>query len=57
MKTLLASLLAALFALAALSAFAAAPIASGMGAEPQNSLPADEDKDKDKEPDGGKKSD
>lgn len=54
MKALLASLLAAFFALAALSVYAAAP-SSGMSAQPQTSLPADEDKDKDK--DEGKKSD
>ena len=50
MKTLLASLLAALFALAAVSAFAAASLG-----EPQTTVAADEDKDKDKE--DGKKPD
>ena len=52
---LLASLLATVFTLAAVSAYAAAPSAAGMSAPGQTSLPNDEDKDKDK--DGGKKSD
>jgi hypothetical protein len=56
MKALLASLLAALFALAALSSFAAAPAGSGLSAVPPTSLAADED-DKDKDKEGGKKSD
>lgn len=55
MKTLLASLLAAVFSLAAVSAYAAAPVAAGMSDASQTSLPNEEDKDKDK--DGGKKSD
>jgi hypothetical protein len=50
MKALLASLLAALFALTAVSAFAAATLG-----DPQTTIAADEDKDKDKE--DGKKSD
>ena len=57
MKALLASLLAALFTLAAVSAYATAPAAPGMSAPEKISLPADEDKDKDKDKDGGKKSD
>ena len=52
MKTLLASLLAALFALTAVSAFAAAALG-----EPQTTIVADEDKDKDKDKEDGKKSD
>jgi hypothetical protein len=55
MKNLLASLLVAVFALAAVSAFAATPAAAGMSDASPTSLPNDEDKDKDK--DGGKKSD
>jgi hypothetical protein len=55
MKALLASLIASLFALAAVSAHAAAPLA-GLSDHPGQTSPAnDEDKDKDK--DGGKKSD
>jgi hypothetical protein len=55
MKTVLASLIASLFALAALSAHAA-PAATGMSAYAgPTTLSNDEDKDKDK--DGGKKSD
>lgn len=58
MKTLLASLLATVFALAAVSAFAASAVGSpSFGAAPHASAPADEDKDKDKDKDGGKKSD
>jgi hypothetical protein len=57
MKALLASLFAALFAFAALSAHAATPLsASGMSAQPQSAPSADED-DKDKDKDGGKKPD
>ena len=56
MKALLASLLAAMFALAAVSAYATTPISTSVG-EPQTSAPSDEDKDKDKDKDGGKKSD
>jgi hypothetical protein len=52
MKALLASLLAAMFALAAVSAYATTPVG-----EPQTSAPSDEEKDKDKDKDGGKKSD
>jgi hypothetical protein len=56
MKALLASLIASLFALAAVSAHAAVPAAAGVSDHPgQTSLANDEDKDKDK--DGGKKSD
>lgn len=44
MKALLASLLAALFALTAVSAFAGATLG-----EPQTTIAADEDKDKDKD--------
>lgn len=58
MKALLASLFAALFAFAALSAYAAAPLsASGMSSQPLNVPSADEDKDKEKDKDGGKKPD
>ena len=49
MKALLASLLAAMFALAAVSAYATTPIG-----EPQTSAPSDEDKDKDKDKDTDK---
>jgi hypothetical protein len=52
MKSLLASLLAAMFALTAVSAFAAASLG-----EPQTTIAADEDKDKDKDKEDGKKSD
>jgi len=52
MKALLASLLAAMFALTAVAAFAA----SSLG-EPQTTIVADEDKDKDKDKEDGKKSD
>ena len=57
MKALLASLFAALFALAALTAYAATPLSdSGMSAQPQSAPPADDDdKDKYKDKDGGKK--
>ena len=57
MKALLASLIASLFALAALSAHAAVPTAAGMG---DHSAPTslanddDKDKEKDKDKDGGK---
>lgn len=59
MKALLATLLAGLFAFAALSAYAATPLgAAGMSAQPQSAPAADDDdKDKDKDKDGGKKSD
>ena len=58
MKTLLASLLASLFALSALSAHAA-PLPAGSAAIDSDSasLPANEDKDKEKDKDGGKKAD
>jgi hypothetical protein len=57
MKALLATLIASLFALAAVSAHAAAPLA-GLSDHPGQTSPAnDEDKDKDKDKDGGKKSD
>jgi hypothetical protein len=52
MKTLLASLLAALFALAAVSAYATTP-----AGEPQTPLSADDDKDKDKDKDTDKEKD
>lgn len=53
MKALLASLLAALFAFAAVSVFATtAPIA-----DMQTSAPADDDKEKDKDKEDGKKAD
>ena len=52
MKTLLASLLAAIFSLAAVSAYATTPLG-----EPQTSAPADEDKDKDKDKDTEKDKD
>ena len=54
MKTLLASLLAALFALSAVPAFATTPTSTSVG-EPQTSAPSDEEKDKEK--DEGKKAD
>jgi hypothetical protein len=54
MKSLLASLFAALFALSVLPAFAAAPL-NGASDVPHSSTPSDDEKDKDK--DGGKKSD
>jgi hypothetical protein len=56
MKTLLASLLAALFALTAVSAFANTPASTSVG-EPQTTTPSDEEKDKDKDKDEGKKAD
>ena len=55
MKALLASLLAAVFALAALSSYTA-PAAAGMSAAP-HTLAAGDDDDKDKDKEGGKKSD
>jgi hypothetical protein len=61
MKALFASLFAALFAFAALSAHAATPLganAADMSSQPQSAPSADEDdKDKDKDKDGGKKPD
>jgi hypothetical protein len=58
MKALLAGLVASLFALAAVSAYAAAPAAAGMNDYPGQASPAnDDDKDKDKDKDGGKKPD
>ena len=58
MKALLAGLMASLFALAAVSALAAAPAAAGMSDYGGHTSPAnDDDKDKDKDKDGGKKPD
>ena len=57
MKVLFASLLAALFSLAALAAYAAPVDSSGMSADPQTAAPADDDKDKDKDKDTDKDKD
>ena len=58
MKILFTSLLAALFSLAALAAYAGVPVdSSGMSAVPQTAAPADDDKDKDKDKDTDKDKD